>query len=445
MRITANATDQYIKRPIVDCACLSYAQDQPHLSDRPVRDRPEGAGMNNRWQVLALLFGVRVAMAFQFQAVAALSPLIMSEFKVGIADIGLLIGLYLSPGILLAIPGGAIGRRFGEKSVVLAGLLLMTAGGLVTATSGSWEMHETARLAAGIGGVLLNVLMTKMVVDWFAGKEIATAMGIFVNSWPVGIALALLVLPGLAQAASLNVAMLAISGFTALAFIALAIGYRPPPHSEQANPVKTPLRGAILGAVICAGLIWGLYNAALGMIFGFAPAMLAERGWSAAAASSVTSIVLWLVALSVPLGGILADRLKRGEAVLLAGLVVFGVVLAYAARTEAVYLSFALLGLVAGIPAGPIMSLPTKVLPPENRAVGMGLFYALFYLLVVLAPIVAGHLADIFGRTSIAFDLGIAMLAVSVLPMIAYGRLVKNLREDSAAHVRMTFRRARAT
>jgi hypothetical protein len=72
-----------------------------------------GASMSNRWYVLALLFGVRVAMAFQFQAVAALSPFMMSEFKVGIADIGLLIGLYLSPGILLALPGGAIGRRFG--------------------------------------------------------------------------------------------------------------------------------------------------------------------------------------------------------------------------------------------------------------------------------------------------------------------------------------------
>ena len=178
------------------------------------------------------------------------------------------------------------------------------------------------------------------------------------------------------------------------------------------------------------------------MIFGFAPAMLAERGWSATAASSATSIVLWVVAISLPLGGILADHLKRGEVVLLTGLVVFGVMLAYAARTEAVYLSFALLGLVAGIPAGPIMSLPTKVLPPEKRAVGTGIFYALFYLLVVLAPIGAGYLADISGRASIAFDLGVAMLAVSVMPMIAYRRLEKMIREGEGSHVSVAFRRA---
>ena len=36
-----------------------------------------------RWGCLALLFGVRTAMAFQFESVAALAPLIRSDFKVG--------------------------------------------------------------------------------------------------------------------------------------------------------------------------------------------------------------------------------------------------------------------------------------------------------------------------------------------------------------------------
>ena len=68
--------------------------------------------MSTRWSILTLLFCVRVTMAFQYQAVAALSPFVMQEFGVGLADIGLLIGLYLSPGIIIAFPGAAIGRRF---------------------------------------------------------------------------------------------------------------------------------------------------------------------------------------------------------------------------------------------------------------------------------------------------------------------------------------------
>jgi hypothetical protein len=46
---------------------------------------------------------------------------------------------------------------------------------------------------------------------------------------------------------------------------------------QSVDSVEIPLRGAVLGAVVCAGLMWGLYNSAIGMIFSFAPAMLAER------------------------------------------------------------------------------------------------------------------------------------------------------------------------
>ena len=51
--------------------------------------------MPGRWRVLALLFAVRTTMGFQFQVVAALAPLMRSELGINLADIGLLIGLYI--------------------------------------------------------------------------------------------------------------------------------------------------------------------------------------------------------------------------------------------------------------------------------------------------------------------------------------------------------------
>ncbi|MEL7117637.1 MAG: MFS transporter, partial [Pseudomonadota bacterium] len=149
----------------------------------------------NRWFILAVLFLARLAMAFQFQAVAALSPIYTATFGVTLAEIGFLIGLYLSPGLIIAIPGAAIGQRFGDRTVIAFGMGLMVAGALVMLMSTSWDGQIIGRLLAGVGGVLLNVLMSKVVADQFAGREIATAMGIFINSWPVGIAAALLFLP----------------------------------------------------------------------------------------------------------------------------------------------------------------------------------------------------------------------------------------------------------
>ena len=157
--------------------------------------------MRNRWGILAVLFTVRLAMAFQFQSVPAVAPLLQTQFGVGLAEIGFLIGLFFTPGVALALPGGAIGQWLGDRRTVLAALAADARRQLrdgVRRKPGTGR--SPGRLMAGTGGVLLNVQMTKMVADWFAGKEIATAMAIFVNSWPAGVALSLLTLPRSAPA-----------------------------------------------------------------------------------------------------------------------------------------------------------------------------------------------------------------------------------------------------
>ncbi|MDB5610295.1 MAG: transporter [Bradyrhizobium sp.] len=81
------------------------------------------------------LFVVRLTMGFQFQSVAAVAPLLGHDFGVGLADIGILIGLYFTPGVALALPGGAIGQRFGDKTTVLGALPV--AGGACAKWAGS--------------------------------------------------------------------------------------------------------------------------------------------------------------------------------------------------------------------------------------------------------------------------------------------------------------------
>jgi hypothetical protein len=156
---------------------------------------------------------------------------------------------------------GAIGNRYGDKAVVLVGLALMTCGDLTMAFSSAWALQIGGRLLAGVGGVLLNVLMSKMVTDWFADKEIATAMGIFVNSWIVGIALALVVLPPIAVRDGISSAFIVVTVLVIVSMAVLAVYYRAPPSSQPVDPAerKKPA-GAALLAVIVAGLMWGQYR-----------------------------------------------------------------------------------------------------------------------------------------------------------------------------------------
>ena len=146
----------------------------------------------NRWFILALLFLARTAMGFQFQSVGSVAPFLVNSIGIQYAAAGTLIGLYLLPGVFIALPSGMLGERFGAKQIVVVGLAMMAAGGLVMGVSQSFATLACGRLLSGTGAVLMNVLLTKMVADWFAGREIATAMAILVTSWPFGIALGLL-------------------------------------------------------------------------------------------------------------------------------------------------------------------------------------------------------------------------------------------------------------
>ena len=174
-------------------------------------------------------------------------------------------------------------------------------GGAISTFGAAWEAQIVGRVLAGGGGVVLNVLMSKMVTDWFAGREIATAMGIFVNSWPVGIAIALLAQPFVATVGGVSAAFGLAAVLAATGFVALLIFYRQPPGDASAGGGFP--RGAALAGGLIAASIWGFYNAGLAMIFGFGPILLTGRGWELAAASSTTSLAILVAAVSIPLGG----------------------------------------------------------------------------------------------------------------------------------------------
>ena len=374
--------------------------------------------MRNRWAVLAILFTVRLAMPFQFQSVAAVAPLLTAQFGLNLADIGLLIGLYFTPGIALALPGGAIGQKFGDKATVLGALALMLIGSLAMAFGDAWHWQIAGRLVGGAGGVLLNVQLTKMVTDWFTGKEIATAMGAFVNSWPAGVALSLVTLPLIGTGYGVTAVSLVVSALIVLGTL-LALTYQAPPRDSTAAASSARLGVNATMALIVAGLIWGLFNAAFAVIFSFGPTMLVERGWSIAQAGSVISIVLWIAVLSVPSGGLLADRLGRPQTMLVAASILFAGLMLVLAHSSAVIVTVIALGIVSGLPAGPIMSLPARVLQPATRAVGMGLFYTIYYAAMMVGPMIAGAAAKWTGSAAAAFDFG--GLVLVVCPLLLWG------------------------
>lgn len=392
--------------------------------------------MHMRWRMLAVLFTARLSIAFQFQAVAALSGAYQDGYGVGLDSIGFLIGLYLSPGVALALPSGVIGAVLGGKRGVGLGLVLMVAGATLALVATTWSMELVARVLAGTGGVLLNVLMTKMVSDWFGRSEIATAMGIFVNSWPVGIGIALVSLPALhAQFGMVGTDSVVLA--VCLSALSLFMWfYRDPPGLVQgaAGPILGRPGGwaPVLGAVL-AGLIWGLMNAALVVAFSFGPLLLVSFGQDPGGAPAWTSLILWALAVATPLGGLVADRTGRHDLVIAVTVLGFAVAMAGATTGQALVVLFLLIGVGTGLSAGPIMGLPSSVLPAHWRAQGMGVFFTTYYVILMLAPPLAGALAERTGSVTAAFWFG-AVLAALCLPCLAALRPVRAALSGAHSH-----------
>ena len=134
--------------------------------------------MSRRWAMLLVVFLTRAAMGFQFQSIAAITPFLVPAFDLSYAQVGLLMGLFLLPGTVIALPGGLLGQRFGSLRVTIAGLGLMVLGGMVVAYSQGLGSAALGRALAGTGGVLLNIMLARMVAEWFRGRQLQTAMEI---------------------------------------------------------------------------------------------------------------------------------------------------------------------------------------------------------------------------------------------------------------------------
>jgi predicted MFS family arabinose efflux permease len=355
---------------------------------------------SNRWRVLAVLFLARTAMGFQFQSVASISPFLIDELGIDYAMLGTLIGLYKLPGIVFALPGGMLGKRFGDKQVVLCGLVMMVLGGVLVGSADTYATAVLGRTLSGCGGVLLNILLAKMTMDWFARRELVLAMAILVNSWPFGIALALVSQSAAAVAFGWPVVLYGTAVLALVSFALIAVGYRPPP--DLAAPVKTTERLFVLsraefGGVSLAAVAWTLYNVGLILIVSFGPTFLTARGLPLEEAAWMVSLGTWLGIGTVPLGGYLAQRWGCPNLVMAVSLTAAVAICAILPWAESPLLPFIAFGVFAWAPAGPIMALVSETLSADNRAVGMGVFYTWYYAGMGVLPPLAGLARDLSG------------------------------------------------
>ena len=381
--------------------------------------------MKHIWLILTTLTLARTVMGFQFQSVATVGSLLTTDSKITHAELGALIGVYLLPGVIFAIPGGWLGKRFGDKQVVLTGLLMMTFGGLLFALSDTYQMMFLGRLISGFGAVLLNILVTKMVADWFAEFRIEIAMGILISSWPLGIAVALIYMGPLEELLGLRYAFLVPAILCAIAFFLVFSIYSNSPDTIETTkgsfvPTKVKLTNYEIWGVSLSGCVWCLYNIAFILPLSFGPEYLVTKGIALTSAGSTVSLASWLIIPALPMGAWIAERIGRPDLTIIATFVAAASLIWMIPISNFYIIIFAALGLVFGPAGGLIMALPSQVLSKENRAIGMGIFFTIYYLGMAILPVIAGYVQDFTGSTSAPFILAGISLLIAIVTLVSF-------------------------
>ena len=376
--------------------------------------------MANRWVALALVFVTRSSMGVQFQAIASVAPLLVSDLGLSYTQIGWLIGVYMLPGMFLALPGGVIGQRLGERRLVLVGLALMVAGSMLTAVAGGFAAAAGGRLLSGIGAVLMNILLPKLVADWFAGRELSTAMAVVLTSWPVGLGVATATLGALAAATSWRTAMLATAALAAFGLV-LMLFFREAPSATA--PARATLEAREVRLGIAGGFAWGCFNASLVTVAAFGPGLLIARGMTLRDAGFIVSLAIWLTMVSIPLGGLLSDRIGRPTLLITLGsFVAAGATLLLPVWSHAA-IAFAVVGLAVGGPPGPVMALLPRAVPAARVTAAFGVFYTVFYVMMALTQPIAGFVRDLAGDPAAPIVVAAVVMAATVLGVGIFRRL----------------------
>lgn len=385
-----------------------------------------------RWIVLAVLFAARAATGFQFQTVGSAAPALMRDLAIGYAEIGLLLGAYLLPGAVVALPAGWLGRRFREKTLGLAGLALMVVSGIAIGHAESFATALVARIVGGVGATVVILVATKLTTDWFEQREIVLAMSLLQMSWPFGAMLALPLQAHIVQSHGSPAVMM--SGALVALAVAAAFAALPPLSRESgaAAAASAKLPAAVLLPVVVAGAIWGAMNLACILFFSYAPPALAARGFSPTGAASLTSLAIWFTILAIPAGGYLVQRAAAPiTAILVGGAIAAGALLMLAGGFHPT-IACLIFGVAIGPLSGAILSLPAQVLEPRDRSLGFGVFYTCFYLLMAAGPPAAGRLQDAFGSPSAALVAG-AVLLLAMAPLSLLFLALSKRRDPLAA------------
>lgn len=261
--------------------------------------------------MLGLSMAAQISTGMIVTGPAFLIPELHAERHLSLARAGLLVTMPNIGMMLTLIAWGALVDRVGERWVLAVGLALTALASFGAATASSYLAIGALLGLGGMAAASSNAASGRVVIGWFPPAKRGLAMGIRQMAQPLGVALAALTIPPLAERHGLHGALLlpAVCAAVASVFVGRFVIDPPRPTrsrtsgSRVANPYRT---NSVLWRIHAVSVLLVIPQVT---VWTYSLVWLtSDRGWSATSAGLMVTVTQVFGAFGRVGAGMWSDR-----------------------------------------------------------------------------------------------------------------------------------------
>lgn len=331
--------------------------------------------------VVLLLFGTAVASS-QYK-VPVIMTQITQQFGMTDSSASWLMSIFTFVGIILAIPTGALAKKFGPKILLLAASAILLVGSLIGLAATDGTMLIVSRGVEGVAFILVTICGPLAVQKYVAPEKIGSATGIWALWVCLGSVVGGVVTPTVSATLGFVGVWMVYAVFAAIFAVLVAVvvkfndGASDAPAQVSGEQVEPKVSYAELfkpnTLLYLAGFL--LFNMVLLAMLSFSPTWMQIQGIDPTLSGFLSTLPMLLAVVSSPLFGSLSDKLGRCKPLYLVALLSMGpcAFLLLTGTGMQLWVGAVVMGLVGmGVPVICLTAYPKVLGKPELMSIGMG-------------------------------------------------------------------------
>lgn len=275
--------------------------------------------MKKAWLMAIIAIMSGIVFAICLFKVPPTMVLLMQQYNVGIAVIGLVMTAMAVTSTIIALPGGAIMQKIGPRNMGLAAMACALIGNLIGTFSTSFSLLIFSRAIEGFGFGLISIVVPAIIAAWFPAQKRGLPMAI----WSLWVSIGMLIIFSLTNVIVPNFGWKGSWWLVSILFVVFgtlfALIIKLPKEGEGANEPKAPQNEKVsLLAGFKSPMAWLLaiificFGWPCAQFSGFYSTFLQQGlGLDMAAANSVVSYATIGMIIGGIVIGILLNRIKN--------------------------------------------------------------------------------------------------------------------------------------